>query len=139
MERIRPTLVWFQLCYSVGVTVGISKEVPMDQKSEHLRKLSTARERVVAECHKLAALGRPHERRRPEEMDEGLIAIQNTIDAIDRVLGGKTPITSGKLLSFPTRTLHRPPAMNINDSSMAAPSALGGIPVQLRARKVSRF
>ena len=111
----------------------------MDQKSEHLKKLSTARERVVAECHKLAALGRPHERRRPEEMDEGLIAIQNTIDAIDRVLSRKTPITSGKLLSFPTRALRQPPTMKTNDSPMATLSDLGGVPVQLRTRKASRF
>jgi hypothetical protein len=77
----------------------------MDQKSDHLKKLSTARERVIAECRKLAALSKPHERRRSE--DEGFIAVQNTIDEINRVLTGKTPMPSGKLLSFPTRTLHQ--------------------------------
>ena len=103
----------------------------MDRKSEHLKKLSAARERLISECLKLVALSRPREHRR--EVDEGLIAVQNTIDAIDLVLGGKTPIASGKLLSFPTRTLHQP-AMKTNESS-----PLRGTQVQLRTRKVSRF
>jgi hypothetical protein len=91
----------------------------MDQKSEHLKKLSKARERVIAECRKLSALSGPHEHRRLEELDQGSIAVQNTIDEINRLLSGKTPIASGTLLSFPTRTLQQPATMKTNDGSMA--------------------
>jgi hypothetical protein len=111
----------------------------MDLNSEHLKKLSKARERVIAECRKLSALNGPHEHRRLEELDQGSIAVQNTIDEINRLLGGKTPIASAKLLSFPTRTLQQPATMKTNDGSMAAQSAPRSTPAQLRTRKVSRF
>jgi hypothetical protein len=69
----------------------------MDQKSEHFNKLSTARDRVIAECRKLATLNGPHERHRSEELDEGFIAVQNTIDEINRVLTGETTSRHGNL------------------------------------------
>jgi hypothetical protein len=111
----------------------------MDQKNEHLKKLSKARDRVIAECRKLAALNRPPERRRSAELDEGSIAVQHTIDEINKVLSGKTPIASGKLLSFPARTLHPPATTKANDGSMATHSDLSSTPAQLRTRKVGRL
>jgi len=117
------------------------KVVPTDQKSEHFKKLSTARERVIAECRKLAALNGPHERHRSEKLDVGFMAVQNTIDEINRVLTDKTPIPSGKVLSFPIRTLYQPATAKVskkNDGSVAVRPGPSGTPVQLRPRKMSR-
>jgi hypothetical protein len=88
---------------------------------------------------KLATLNGPHKRHRSEELDEGFIAVQNAIDEINRVLTGETTIPSGKLLSFPTRTLHQPATVKKTDGSMAVGSGLSGTPVQIRTRKVSRL
>ena len=62
----------------------------MHQKIDHVEKLSTARERVIAECRKLAALSSPHERHRFVAADEGFIAVQNTIDQIRCKFAGNT-------------------------------------------------
>jgi hypothetical protein len=65
----------------------------MDQKNEHFKKLSTARERVIVKCRKLAALSTPHEISSSEELNEGFIAVQNTIYEINRVLAKSTSPT----------------------------------------------
>jgi hypothetical protein len=87
----------------------------MDQKFKHSRELHAARERVIAQCRKLAAVSGPDGHRRgPEELGDDVIAVENTIAAIDRLLGGK--IASGKVLSFPTKTRQPPqlPTMSTN-------------------------
>jgi hypothetical protein len=85
----------------------------MDQKNRHSQNISAARERVIARCRELAALSRPHARRRTPEPDEGFIAVQRTIDAIDQLVGRDGRVATGKLLSFPARPRQVPPIPDI--------------------------
>jgi hypothetical protein len=79
------------------------------QKDEHFGTLSAAQNRVIAECRRLAGHSRPHQRHTSEEVDRGVKALQDTIDAIDRLLSGKPDSAGGKLFFFPTRAWHQPP------------------------------
>ena len=59
----------------------------MAHDSEHLKKLTDARDRVVAERRQIAdALAREYKRGHSVEMRERFISIQNTIEAIDRAI-----------------------------------------------------
>jgi len=68
----------------------------MAHDSEHLKKLTDARDRVVAERRQIAdALAREYKRGHSVEMRERFISIQNTIEAIDRAIADERRITSG--------------------------------------------
>jgi hypothetical protein len=57
----------------------------MDKESEHIKTLLNARERLVAERRALAGtLAKEYER--GHTLEEHFIAVQNTIDAIDRAI-----------------------------------------------------
>lgn len=59
----------------------------MDKESEHIKTLLNARERMVAGRRALAdTLTKEYKRGHTEKMEERFIAVQNTIDAIDRAL-----------------------------------------------------
>lgn len=59
----------------------------MDKESEHIKTLLNARERMVAGRRALAVtLAKEYKRGQTEKMEEHFIAVQNTIDAIDRAL-----------------------------------------------------
>ena len=59
----------------------------MAHDSEHLKKLTDARDRVVAERRQIAdASAREYKRGHSVEMRERFISIQNTIEAIDRAI-----------------------------------------------------
>lgn len=59
----------------------------MAHDSELLKKLTDARDRVVAERRQIAdALAREYKRGHSVEMRERFISIQNTIEAIDRAI-----------------------------------------------------
>jgi hypothetical protein len=92
----------------------------MGQKNEHFRTLSAAQNRVIAECRRLAAHSRPHECHTSEEVDRGVKAVQDTIDAIDRLLSGKPDFAGGKLFFFPTRAWHQPSTLVATAGNLAS-------------------
>jgi len=68
----------------------------MAHDSEHLKKLTDARDRVVAERSQISdALAQEYKHGHSVEMRERFISIQNTIEAIDRAIADERRITSG--------------------------------------------
>ncbi|MGA2312086.1 MAG: hypothetical protein ABSF87_06935 [Xanthobacteraceae bacterium] len=68
----------------------------MAHDSEHLKKLTDARDRVVAERRQISdALAQEYKHGHSVEMRERFISIQNTIEAIDRAIADERRITSG--------------------------------------------
>jgi len=59
----------------------------MPQHNEHIKKLIAARRQVVAERRQVAdALSEPYKKGHTENMRTSFIAVQNTIEAIDRAI-----------------------------------------------------
>ena len=68
----------------------------MAHDSEHLKKLTDARDRVVAERRQISdALAQEYKHGHSVEMRERFISIQSTIEAIDRATAGEKRIASG--------------------------------------------
>ena len=68
----------------------------MAHDSEHQKKLTDARDRVVAERRQISdALAQEYKHGHSVEMRERFISIQNTIEAIDRAIADERRITSG--------------------------------------------
>ena len=67
----------------------------MDKESEHIKTLSAARERLIAERRALAdQLAKPYERVKTSECREKFIAVQKTIEAIDLALADEKQISN---------------------------------------------
>ena len=67
----------------------------MDKESEHIKTLSAARERLIAERRALAdQLAKPYERVKTSECREKFIAVQKTIEAIDLALADEKQIAN---------------------------------------------
>jgi hypothetical protein len=59
---------------------------------EHVKQLNAARERLVADRRNLAvALAEPYKKGHSENMRDAFIAVQATIEAIDRALVDERP------------------------------------------------
>ena len=70
----------------------------MDTKNEHVKNLSAARERLIAERRALAGeLAKPYERIKTSECKEKFIAVQKMIEAIDLALADEKHIASAKI------------------------------------------
>ena len=68
----------------------------MAHDSEHLKKLTDARDRVVAERSQISdALAQEYKHGHSVEMRERFISIQSTIEAIDRAIADERRIASG--------------------------------------------
>jgi hypothetical protein len=69
----------------------------MDTENEHVKNLSAARERLIAERRALAGeLAKPFERLKTSESREKFIAIQHVIESIDRALADEKRIARPK-------------------------------------------
>jgi len=65
----------------------------MDQVNEYITKLITAREIAVTQRRNAAnSLSRPYERGQAEDMKQAFVAVQETIEAIDRALADERHI-----------------------------------------------
>jgi hypothetical protein len=63
----------------------------MDKENEHIKTLSVARERLVAERRDLAReLAKPYVRQKTVECRERFITIQNLIGSIDRAIADES-------------------------------------------------